>query len=391
MVVASVGSASSISAASGATFWEQYVRAPAPDRPNPCWHVSPAIDMASYHFSWLWLLAPMMLLGPDRYQDYLLFFAIAMAFNFAHRHYGLPYAYLDGDVFHTYQKQLTWFPLFCVALMVATPFLITKPSVAPVGRPVVSAIVFFSLLWNFWHTHMQKYGIMRLYMAKDPAAAQFKTPGWVDRLFIFAWFPLYFSYLAPTQRRSIIENGQAIKVYTTAVIDFLEKYQALLVIPSVLFTTVAVGIWVWHDWRAHRLRNRARISAATGNLLLSSSLLWADPIKAYIAFAFSHAFEYMVFVWAYQRRAYRVQKERPTIMQRLLQHPVRWYVAFSAVLLAVGAGSTWYGRTLLMDMQFLGLIATGWIFYYAVYESLIHFYMDGFLWKMRKAQVRANI
>ncbi len=158
-----------------------------------------------------------------------------------------------------------------------------------------------------------------------------------------------------------------------------------------LFTTVAVGLWVRHDWRAHRLRNRARISAATGNLLLSSSLLWADPIKAYIAFAFSHAFEYMVFVWAYQRRAYRVQKERPTIMQRLLQHPVRWYVAFSAVLLAVGAGSTWYGRTLLMDMQFLGLTATGWIFYYAVYESLIHFYMDGFLWKMRKAQVRANI
>ena len=347
--------------------------------------------MAAYHFGWVWLLVPMLFTGPDRYNDYLLFFAIAMGFNFAHRHYGLPYAYLDGDVFHTYQAKLTWFPLFCVALMVATPFLITHDRVAPVGKPLVSGIVFFSLLWNFWHTHMQKYGIMRLYMAKDPAPAERKTPGWVDRLLVFCWFPLYFAYVAPKYRQLIIENGDSIKDYTSVVIDFMERHQALLVIPSALFAAGAIGNWVWHDWRAHRMRNTARISAATGNMLLSSSLLWTDPIKAYVAFAFSHAFEYMVFVWAYQRRAYRVQKQPLTLNQRLLQRPLLWYVAFSAVLLAVGILSTWYGRTLLIEMNFLGLTVTGWIFYYAVYESLIHFYMDGFLWKMRKANVRANI
>jgi hypothetical protein len=96
-------------------------------------------------------------------------------------------------------------------------------------------------------------------------------------------------------------------------------------------------------------------------------------------------------VWAYQRRAYRVHKEPPPLMQRLLKHPVLWYAAFSAVLLFIGGYSTWYGRTTMMQLQFLGITATGWIFYYAVYESLIHFYMDGFLWKMRKAAVRANI
>ena len=28
------------------------------------WHVSPAVDMAAYHFSWLWILVPLLLAGP---------------------------------------------------------------------------------------------------------------------------------------------------------------------------------------------------------------------------------------------------------------------------------------------------------------------------------------
>ena len=29
-----------------------------------------------------------------------------------------------------------------------------------------------------------------------------------------------------------------------------------------------------------------------------------DPVRAFLAFSFSHAVEYMVFVWAFQRRRY---------------------------------------------------------------------------------------
>lgn len=367
------------------------MRIPAPDQSSPRWHVSPVIDMAAYHFSWVWLLIPMLLAGPDRYQDYLGLFALVMAFNFTHRHFGLPYAYLDGDVFRTHQQKLTWFPLACVIMLVATPFLLTRRAVSWWGVSFVSAIVFFSLVWNFWHVYMQKYGILRLYMAKDPGPAERKTPGWVDRLLIFCWFPLYFSYLAPKHRQLISDNANDIKAYTTVVVDFMTRYETLLVVPSVLIVVTAAGLWLWHDWRAHAFKNRARLSAAGGTFLLSSALLWADPIKVYVAYGFSHAIEYMVFVWAYQRRAYRVRKDPPTVMQRLLQRPISWYIAFSAVLLTVGALSTVYGRTLLADLDLLGLPATRWLFYYAVYESLIHFYTDGFLWKMRKAQVRANI
>ena len=32
-----------------------------------------------------------------------------------------------------------------------------------------------------------------------------------------------------------------------------------------------------------------------------------------------------------------------------------------------------------------------WLLYWGIYQSMVHFYFDGFLWKMRKKSVRANI
>ena len=34
-------------------------RIPSPAERVRAWHVSPAIDMAAYHFSWLWVLLPL--------------------------------------------------------------------------------------------------------------------------------------------------------------------------------------------------------------------------------------------------------------------------------------------------------------------------------------------
>ena len=376
-------------------FWDRYVR-PAPvDRPNPRWHVSPVIDMAAYHWSWVWLLVPMLFAGPDHTQDYLFLFAIMMGFNFAHRHYGLPYAYLDGDVFHAYRKKLTWFPLFCVLLLLVTPALLNASVGGTMGRQIVGAVVFVSLLWTYWHTLMQKYGILRLYMAKDPAPKERKTPGWVDRYFILCWFPLYFSYLAPKYQQLIFDNGPSVRPYTRIIIGFMERHEAFFVVPSALVAAVAIALWIWHDWRAHGLANRARLSAAAGTLVLSTALFWTDPIKAYIAFAFSHAVEYIVFVWAYQRRFYRAPRPQPSLLQRLLSRHARlWYAGFTAAFITMGMLATLWGRSVFVTARpvvFLGLTGTQWFFYYAVYESLIHFYMDGFLWKMRRAEVRANI
>jgi hypothetical protein len=32
-----------------------------------------------------------------------------------------------------------------------------------------------------------------------------------------------------------------------------------------------------------------------------------------------------------------------------------------------------------------------WVFYWGVFQSLLHFYYDGFLWKTRQAAVRTSL
>lgn len=378
-------------ASARAGLWDRFVRPTGPGRPSPTWHVSPVIDAAAYHFSWVWVLVPMMLFSGHSFLLYT--YALVMGANLAHRHFGLPYAYLDDGVFETFESQLTWFPAVCILMLAATPLLLSR-NAGSIGNQTVSALVVFSLLWNFWHVYLQKFGILRLYRAKDPAAVQVQTSAWVDKYFLLCWFPLYFSYLGPTYKELILRNGKEVEGFASAVIAFLERYEHSLVFLSLLVAAGGVGLWLWREWRAQRFKNRARLSAAAGTLLISTALFWTNPVKAYIAFGFSHAVEYMVFVWAFQRRFYyRPRPERP-MMQRLLQYPTAWYLSFITIFALAGIAQVLWGNTIMTGtkpIEFCGLTGGKWFFYYAVYESLVHFYMDGFLWKLRRPEVREFI
>src|SRR5579875_2651269 len=217
-------------------FWQRYFAPPCAGRSQPRWHVSPAIDIAAYHFSWAWVLIPMMLASRESTIFYI--YALVMAANLAHRHYGLPYAYLDREVFHTYERKLTWFPEVCLLLFAATPLLLSLKGVA---AGAVGAVVFFSLLWNFWHTYMQKFGVLRLYRAKDPAAVQERTPGWIDRYLMLCWVPLYFTYLGPKYKDLIFANGNHIRGPAAAIIALMEMHGRALVLPSVVIAAGGAG------------------------------------------------------------------------------------------------------------------------------------------------------
>jgi hypothetical protein len=369
------------------SIYRRYVAPPDAGNPSRVWHSSPTIDIAAYHFSWVWLLLPTFFTKSDDLAFYI--YALMMGATLAHRHYGLPYAYLDGGIFQRFKGQLTWFPLVCILLFVATPVLLKHEAHGSILSRVVAAIVFFSVLWNIWHTYMQKFGIMRLYLAKEsPNAA--KTPGWVDKYLLLCWIPLFLSYLVPKYKYDILDYGVDVRGPLVAIIRVMQRNETWLVVPSVVVAAAGVVVWLWHESRTQRFGNRARLSAAAGTTLISTALFWTDPINAVVAFAFSHAVEYMVFVWAFQRRFYFESRLKPPLIQRLLQHPRAWYATFTALFMTAGIIQVVWGETIFTDMNpiaFAGMTGAKWFFYYTVYQSLVHFYMDGFLWKMRRPEV----
>jgi uncharacterized membrane protein (UPF0136 family) len=369
------------------SFFERYVEPPDPSHTGRVWHVSPAIDMAAYHFSWAWVLLPWLFFSSDAVDLYM--FALVLGVTLAHRHYGLPYAYLDRGIFHEFKRKLTWFPAVCIVLLAATPLMLMGQDEGSTLSKVAGAMVVLAVVWNIWHTYMQKFGVMRLYLAKEAVSAA-KPPGWVDKYFLLCWIPLFFSYLGPHYKTVILDRGHDLESTLIVIIGFLERHETLLMIPSVLMAAGGILTWLWYEWRTQRFGNRARLSAAAGALLISTALFWADPVKAFVAFGFSHAVEYMVFVWAFQRRFYYEPRPAPPLMQRLLAYPRTWYLSFTAIFVGVGFAQYAWGESV-NAIPLMGLTVGLWFFYYTVYESLVHFYMDGFLWKMRRREVSAYV
>lgn len=482
-------------------------RTPPADQSAPRWHVAPGLDVFAYAFSWLPLLLPIFFLG-DRHQlDYLPAYLLVLAVTDVHRHYGLPYVYLDSQVFRRHPLRFTAFPALLLLGFMGAPFLVRGFWMSHVGllallaglvvlvqvlrrdnqelRPERAAVVrlfappaaalallalvpfgpfadidrnFFWLaaavttsvgfdviarrkaveqkaagaaprfvfpaivvglagyavfvhpegwfraevlintigafagLWNIWHVYMQKYGILRMYNAKTGNTD--KVPGWVDRLLIFAWLPLYLSYLAAEYGDEVHRHFPQGRATFQPIFEALVTAETYLVVPSALLVVFSLGAFVYWEKRVNGLRNAPRLWMALGTTLLASTFLFVHPLKAYLAYAFSHSIEYMVFVWAYQRRRYAAPLAHKPLIERFLRFPIATYVLSALALGTFFTYYKYYGRYLWADhdrpMAF-GFQTQELILYWTIFQSMVHFYFDGFLWKMRLKTVRATI
>ncbi len=471
-----------------------------PQESVPRWHVSPAVDVLAYHFSWVFALVPLLFLGDTHPKDYLYMLLAILAGNFAHQALSLPLVYLDGEIFRRFRLRCTVFPVLMIAafwlclkqaswmvpprwftpvdamsaagavavlfqlwllarrgavasfpvvvLAIAVPFLpwllpsapwpvrwelllglaLLSLAIAretPGGRAryvaplllaavaiwglldpfaaggrwpterfkfslVYSTLAVIASLWNFWHVYMQKYGILRVYNAK----AGRLVPAWVDRLLVFGWLPLTIVVLGPRHRAYLLLHYPAQRPYLKPFLDWLQVWQPWLWLPTIGLAVLSVVLFLRREWVAHRFRNVPRLSMGSGTLLLFASLLLVNPIKAVLAFGFSHVLEYFVFVWAYERRRYCAPLPHRPPLAALLRHPVVAYLLFA---LLVGGGyflfANW-GKHVFKDQKPPRLFGAGLpvvLPLVATFQAMTHFYFDGFLWKMRQPAVSRNL
>ncbi len=259
-------------------------------------------------------------------------------------------------------------------------------------RPLLNFAAVFAGIWNIWHVYMQKYGILRMYSAK--AGAEERVPGYVDRLLIFAWLPLYLFYLGTTYRSEVNRLFSRGRDILAPLFDAIEATARYGMLPAIMLVVGSVALFLYWENRSHGLRNTPRLVMAAGTTLLAASFLVVHPLKAYLAYALSHAVEYMVFVWAFQRRRYREPLQHKPFIERFLRWPFTVYVLTAIALGLVFTYMKYYGRWLspeqpmpsIFDVTTYELIG-----FWTVYQSMVHFYFDGFLWKMRSPTIRATV
>jgi Flp pilus assembly protein TadD len=245
----------------------------------------------------------------------------------------------------------------------------------------IQAIQLLALVWGIWHGMMQTYGFCRIYDAKTSASAAARARA--DLALCFAWF-LAAVLLSPRRLRTLLD---------------LYYDSGGIVIPAVVVTVMRTGILMalavvtaaflwrqWNDWRSGR-----GVSLVKMALLVSSIAFWwycnngvQNILVGVALFEVFHDVQYLAIVWIYNRR--RVERDENIggfmrfVFRRsgsLIGVYVGLVLAYGSIALTTsGVSAEWIRHGL------IGVVTA---------SALLHFYYDGFIWKVRETQTRTML
>lgn len=299
---------------------------------------------------------------------------VLVVLSTAHHLPGFLRVYGDPVLFERYRMRFMLMP----PLVLGAVFWLTWNNLA--------AVLFVSLTWAVWHGLMQVYGVARIYAVKEGENSLW-TPK-LDRALCFSGFA------------AVLLSGGLVFDRITAAADGSGLFGLSSLLAALRPVAFGAFVLVALAWGAHHLHRVAtgrpvsRIKVAT--LVVSLAYVffcWAlagkELILGLAAFEAFHDIQYMAVAWAYNQR-----------------------------LAASGSGNRWLGflfrpRPALVGLYLLAILAYGAIAFatmrlsggaplganvplvfvaaFVATSGLLHFYFDGFIWKVRQAKTRRDL
>jgi len=235
-------------------------------------------------------------------------------------------------------------------------------------RPLLFFLLVGALFWEFFHTLMQKTGILRIYSRK---AGYGKA--WLDKAMIWSWFAFVFFKLGTNPETvqyvsTLAEEGE----YLARIVKPLEA-----AFPNLAMLALGVAAVITFLYVREEFRNRENFhwpkNLFLGSILALYSLLFYDFLVGYVVFAFSHAIEYLAFVNIFSRRKYLPRPATSSLMAKWVHHQAWAMTVFIAACTLVFI--PWYYLSNHTLVAFI--LAT----------SFLHFLYDGWIWKVRDPKV----
>ena len=315
------------------------------------------------------LLIPIFSAAQTRWSGQDIFLFVGAFGAMGHHLPGMIRAYGDRALFQRFKVRFIVAPLAILAVCLWSAFY------------NIQAVQLVAMAWGIWHGLMQTYGFCRIYDAKASARAVARAR--TDLALCVAWFSAAV-LLSPMRFRTLFElyyeSGGPV-IASTAVAAIRTGVVAALGIVTVVF------LWrQWSDWRAGRGASPVKIA-----LLISSIGFWwycnngVQNILVGIAlFEVFHDVQYLAIVWIYNR----TRVERDTTIRGFM----RFVFRRSGALIGVYVG-------LVLAYGAIGLtqsaVTAEWIRHALIgivtASALLHFYYDGFIWKVRETQTGAML
>ncbi len=317
------------------------------------------------------LIIPLFTLAQARWNAQEIYLFVAAFGAMGHHLPGMIRAYGDRALFERFRWRFIIAPIFLLAVCVGFYFWDIKTN------PVVM-IVF---LWGVWHGMMQTYGFGRIYDAKTGSFAA------LTRRLDFATCGIWFAagvILSPARMTDTLEGfyGCGLPFISPAGIHALQQ--------TLFFAAVAISIlWLANYvrmWVAGTRQNPVKLA-----LFITSVAFWwycnngvANILAGIALFEVFHDVQYLSLVWIYNRN--RVEKDSS------IGGFMRFIFRRSGSLIGLYVGLVFaYGSIGYLNssigIETITRVLTGVV----AASGLLHFYYDGFIWKVREKSTRQSL
>lgn len=379
---------------------------PSQSAPKQNWVLSPMWDMlliiAAPVLWFLWAAGFLILF------DVATVLSIFFVCNVAHHFPTFIRIYGDRDLLKRFRWSLLLGPVIPFSLaMLAVGFMITN------GYPVENVLFLLIILtiWDPWHFLMQHYGFVRIYDRHNQAPRDLAS--WMDLAISATWFVFI---LVATMRWL---PALLYKLYCEHRIPLLflfsgQVYRGLLLIAltaALAMSATYVGYLVWCRRQGFYV-SPAKLALTVVTLLMvyltyvPNSLVhgWIPEWNFQLGFAamgMLHVSQYFAIVWKYNRMlATRGENARPGWFRKAFSRGGAIVLGgYVLICLLYGFVLTQHGRDWLVSSG--GRLSIGSVFnpQWIVgtllatnfTSTLMHYYYDGFIWKVRHKENRQNL
>src|SRR5881296_1995307 len=314
-------------------------------------------------------LVPMFLLAQARWSAQDIYVFVGAFGAVGHHLPGMIRAYGDRALFRRFRWRFIFAPIFLLSVCVAFYWWDLKG---------IILIVFF---WGVWHGMMQTYGFCRIYDAKTGSFAA------LTRRLDFATCATWFAaavLLSPQRMTDTLET------YYASGGPFIPPWLLHNVQQVALAVAIAVAVLFLFNfsrmWAEGKRPNPVKLA-----LLATTIAFWwycnngVTNILAGIAlFEVYHDVQYLSLVWIYNRS--RVEKDSSIggFMRFVFRRSGSLIGLYVGLIFAYGALG-YFKSSIGIDV--VKRILTGVV----TASALLHFYYDGFIWKVREKSTRQSL
>ena len=313
------------------------------------------------------LLCPALLLPLAKVSSPYTVWLVVMTFGAVGHH--LPSflrTYGDRDLFRRYRTRFILAPLLLFSVTLAF------------SLRGLHGMLLVSMCWSIWHGMMQHFGFLRIYDSKVRATSlvSARLDWWISA----SWFGMCLAF-SPNQGGSLLNAlyDSGIPLVPLPLIDGLRVALAVL-------AAVVTLLYVVHAIRGKQPRSWMKLGLLGGTFayVWLVRVMTHNPYLSVALFELLHDVQYLAIVWAFNRRL--AEKGSTGVLPRFFYRPRAGSVAgYVAACLAYGAiGLTVYTQFsagLFKQLMEAILITSG----------LLHFYYDGFIWKLGQPDTQRGL